>query len=114
MTCDSTSVPPPDVAVWYDLAATRDDVLAELRLTDTDVDVPRVEAIIPAVAMRFDEFFDRIDTIPGPPPPPLVQRRLVTATVVEYRNKDAPFQAALPTDIGRADLLPFKQRFGIS
>ena len=49
---------PPASAVWYDLAATVDAVLAVLRLTQGDVEELRIAALVPAAAGDIDAKLD--------------------------------------------------------
>lgn len=122
-----TVVVPPDQTVWWDDAATTTAVLAQLRLTDTDVDADRIGELVSAAGAAINTFLDRPDVTP-PAPLPLLQAALEQVTIELYRRKDAG--AGNPTDysIGavvsrlgavdplgevRAQLLPYKRRWGV-
>jgi hypothetical protein len=107
------TVVPPDIAVWYDLEATTDAVLARLRLTEADVDTEQIKQIIPAAGVLIDEFLDRVDAIVGPPPPAPIQYVLITQVDRMYRAKDIPIPPALAPDL-QAILRPWKQRHGLA
>ena len=114
---------PPDQSVWWDATATRDAVLHLLRLTDTDVDVAQIEALIPAAGQMINNELDRVDPLVAPPPPPL-QVELERVVIRLYRAKDVqplaadvgPYWSPTATDPlyeSRAALRPYRQRWGI-
>jgi hypothetical protein len=82
------------MAVWYDPAATLAAVLATLRLQSGDVDADRIADIIPAAAAIIEQWADRVDPLPGPPPPADLQQGLEIVTIAVYH------QAALVATIG--------------
>jgi len=110
---------------WYDVETTFENVLAALRLGEGDVDGERIRQKIPAAAALIDQYLDRSDPLPGPPPPPEIQEGLEQATIVLYRRKDTPsnlfpsgdpatrYDAADPLGELYATLLPWKQGWGI-
>jgi len=118
----------PDDAAWWDSATTRDAVLHRLRLQSGDIDDTRVSALIPAAGFWINDFLDRCDAAPGPPPNPLLQEALIIATINLYNNQQtsgtstSDFSAmgvispAVIDPIGevRLMLMPFKERFGVA
>lgn len=52
---------PPDQTAWWDVTATADAVLVKLRLTSTDVDRGRIEALIPVAGYRMNQRLDRTE-----------------------------------------------------
>jgi hypothetical protein len=108
-----TCVAPPNSAVWYSLADTTAAVLATLRLTDGDVDADRIEAQVPAAATLIDQYLDRVEAIPGPPPAPHIQQALEQLVVELYRRKEPNAAAARVLDPVRSELTPHKRRWGV-
>ncbi|HKV67685.1 MAG TPA: hypothetical protein VJN72_06315 [Gaiellales bacterium] len=114
------------MAVWYDTATTKANVLAMLRLSATDIDVPRVDQVIPAAAARIEHEVDRVDPLPGPPAPADLQEVLDTCAVAIYHHGSyvatigtglsaVPTPAAFdPLDGLQAQLIPYKQQWGIA
>lgn len=102
---------PPDVAVWYDIDATTDEVFGILRLTESDVDADRIRRLVPSVAVQIDQYLDRVNAIIGPPPPDPIQYALVRGCDELYRAKDQTSSPGLSPEV-RAILRPWKQRFG--
>jgi hypothetical protein len=115
MSCDTSTVTPPGSAVWYDLPAVTADVLAILRLTDADVDAERIETLVPAAAILIDQFLDRPEAVPGPPPSPPITQALNQLTIEMYRRKDVPFDTVTHI-LGpiRSEILHAKQRWGVA
>jgi hypothetical protein len=119
---------PPIENVWYDLALTKANVLAALRLTATDIDVPRIEQAIPTAAHAIDQFVDRVDPLPAASTTPALQSILDRASITEYHilgtvatigagAQAAPIIPGSPFDPlvdVRVELLAFKQRWGIA
>lgn len=111
------------MAVWYDLAITKANVLAALRLSATDIDVPRIDQAIPTAAAAIEQEVDRVDPLPGPPPPADLQFVLDAASVGAYHMlatvatigagaQAAPMIPGTPFDLLRDlrwMLLPYKQ-----
>lgn len=56
----SYTVSPPAQGDWYDLDTVVADVLARLRLQSTDVDEPRIRALVPAAAVQINDELDRV------------------------------------------------------
>lgn len=54
-----TAPTPPLQDVWWDLAATKAAVLAKLRLLGTDIDAPRIEALVPVAGRLINRRLDR-------------------------------------------------------
>lgn len=127
-----TTAPAPPLADggWNDAALTLDHVLDQLRLDPTDPDAPEVTAAMYAAVAMIDQYLDRVDPLPGPPPPAPVQLALEIQTIENYRRKDAPFAMLnttlpdqdVPTDIGGVGMLqsvagllqPYRQRWGFA
>lgn len=119
---------PPIESAWYDPALTKANVLAALRLTATDIDVPRIDQAIPTAAHAIDQFVDRVDPLPQAAATPALQSILDRATVAEYHILGivstlgagagaAPIIPGSPFDPlvdVRVELLAFKQRWGIA
>ncbi len=116
--------------MWWDPVATRDDVLALLRITEQDPDVGLVDACIPAAAAAIEHDVDRTpdDPLPGPPPPPALQQCLVAASMALYyrggavatiggtvvpvgASRDEPFDPLVDV---REELTPFKQGWAVA
>ena len=109
-------ISPPATGAWYDLAATVDNVLAILRLTDQDVDRARVEAAVPAAAALIDQYVDRPVVLDGPPPSPPLQQALEQAAIDLYRRPPATGFGSYPKllDPVRSEILHAKQRWGVA
>jgi hypothetical protein len=119
---------PPIETVWHDPAATKADVLAALRLGAGDIDVPRIDQSIGAAVHAINQFVDRVDALPGPPPPDALQSVLVAASVNVYHRLSyvatlgagagaAPTPPEEPFDPLRdlrSELGPFKQRWPVA
>jgi hypothetical protein len=93
--------PPLDDQTWVDMAATYEAVLLALRVTTNDPDADAILFAIQAAASLIDQYLDRTDPLPVPPPAP-VQTALEQLSVELYRRKDAPFNllnATVPEDI---------------
>jgi hypothetical protein len=121
------TVAPPDQTAWWDETATTAAVLAQLRLTGTDVDAARIGELVGAAGQAINAYLDQPDATP-PAPLPILQAALEQVTIELYRRKDAG--AANPTDYAvaavvsrygatdplgdvRAQLLPYKRRWGV-
>lgn len=115
-------------ALWYDLATTKANVLAALRLGASDIDVTRIDQAIPTAAAAIEQEVDREDPLPGPPPPPDLQYVLDSVAVGAYHAlgtvatigagaQAAPLIPGSPLDLVRdyrTLLLPYKQRWGVA
>jgi hypothetical protein len=126
---DVDVVTPPDQTVWWDVDATVANVLEQLRLTATDIDAERITELVPAAGYAINAYIDRVDPLPASPLTPAAVTAALEQIVVElYRRKDAG--SGNPTDYSvaaivsrfgsvdplgevRAQLQPFKQRWGI-
>jgi hypothetical protein len=75
--------------MWWDPAVTEAGVLARLRLTDTDFDIDLIRQSIPAVAATIEQWADRVEPLPGPPPPADLQWALEVAAVALYHQGGA-------------------------
>jgi hypothetical protein len=118
----------PDDAAWWDSSTTRDAALHRLRLQSGDIDDTRVSALIPAAGYLINDFLDRCDAAPGPPPNPVLQEALIIVTVNLYGKDPAngtstsDFAAMSVGTLGDVDplgtvrsmLMPFKERFGVA
>lgn len=82
----SSSIAPPSAGNWYDPAQTRSNVLARLRMTESDVDVDRVDRSIAAAKDAIDARLDRTTPIAGPPPAAGLQEALEVAAVAIYHR----------------------------
>lgn len=122
-----TAVTPPSFQAWWDVTATTTAVLEQLRLTATDVDADRIGELVPAAGAAINTFLDRPDDV-APAPADILQATLEQVVVELYRRKDAG--SGNPTDYAvaaiaarygavdplgevRAQLLPYKRRWGI-
>ena len=120
--------PPLDDQSWVDVQVTYEAVLLSLRVTTNDPDAAQILNCITAAASLIDQFLDRTDPLPLPPPMP-VQTALEQLTVELYRRKDAPFNllnATVPEDVpldisgtgaiqSVAPMIqPYKQRWGFA
>jgi sulfur carrier protein ThiS len=123
------TVTAPDQTVWWDVDVTVADVLEQLRLTSGDVDVDRITELVPAAGYAINTYLDRTEPLPAAPLTPAAVQAALDQIVVElYRRKDAG--VGNPTDYTvaavvarfaggdvladvRAQLQPFKQRWGI-
>ena len=114
MSCVTSSVAPPGTAVWYDLAATTDDALALLRLTEADVDAARIATLVPVEARSMDIEFDRLEAIVGPPPPPEVQEELVQRVAEAYQMKPPNQSGFTAPPVRNRAYRAHKQRWGVS
>lgn len=118
---------PPDQTVWWDAAATATAVLEALRLADGDVDADRIDTLIPVAGAIVNDYLDRAEALPTPPPAP-VQWALEQTVTALYRSKDAGsgnpddfsvealvtrYRSVDPVADVLATLRPYKQRFGI-
>jgi hypothetical protein len=115
-------------APWYDLEATLAAVLATLRLQQGDIDTDHLAECIPAAATAIEQYLDRIDVIPGPPPPPSVQIALEAATIALYHRDEvtatigggvSTLRASSreqfdPLEDVLAELTPMKQQWGVA
>lgn len=99
---------PPAQGVWWDPAATLAAVLAQLRLTGTDIDENRLEALIPAAGRHINDYLDREADI-SPPALPTLQAALERVTIALYYGIVGD-----PIDVVKAQLLAAKERFGIA
>ena len=93
--------PPLDDQAWVDMVATYEAVLLALRVTTTDPDAEAIAFAIQAAASLIDQYLDRTDPLPSPPPAP-VQAALEQLAIELYRRKDAPFSllnATVPEDV---------------
>ena len=122
--------PPPATGDWYDVEATTDAVLSQLRLEVADIDEPRIRALVPAAAFHIDAYLDRVTPLTGPPPDPAIEAVLQQVTIELYRRKDAAlvgpttswtadaqsdrYGASDPIGECLAQLLPYKQRWGFA
>ena len=82
------TVPAPDATEWWDVTSITGDALAILRLSGTDVDAARIEALVPVAGQLVNQFLD----LEGPMlivADPVVQAVTYT-TVWLYRQKDSP------------------------
>jgi hypothetical protein len=112
-----SDVPAPATGVWYDIDVTVGSVLAALRLTISDIDEPRVRALVPSAAGLIDGFLDREVVLEGPPPHPTVQAVLEELVIVLYHGTLPVPGFPESIDVVSAlllRLLPFKQRWGTS
>ena len=113
-----SDVAAPATGVWYDLDVTTSEVLAILRLTEQDVDVERIQTLVPAAALLIDEYLDRPDVVDGPPPSAKLQQALDQATVELYRRKDVSTSGfvAVTSILAplKGDLIGDKQRWGVA
>lgn len=120
--------PPLDDQSWVNLEQTYEAVLLSLRVTTQDPDAAAILASIQAAAALIDQYLDRTDPLPAPPPQP-VQVALEQLSIELYRRKDAPFallNATVPEDVavditGQAALQsvapliqPWRQRWGFA
>ena len=120
--------PPLDDQSWVNLEDTYEAVLLSLRVTTQDPDAAAILASIQAAASLIDQYLDRTDPLPAPPPAP-VQTALEQLSIELYRRKDAPFallNATVPEDVavditGQAALQsvapliqPWRQRWGFA
>lgn len=109
-----TDVAPPATGVWYDLQDIVEELLGILRLTEQDVDVERIQGIVPHAAWRLDQHRDGVEVREGPPPSAADRHALVTLSAEMYRGV-APSVTGEPGDAFdsvRADALPQKRRWG--
>jgi hypothetical protein len=121
------TVTAPDYTPWWDDTVTVANVLAQLRLTESDVDAARIAELVPAAGAAINAFLDRPDATP-PAPLELLQAALEQVTVELYRRKDAGtgdatdlslaavvsrYGATDPLGEVRAQLQPYKRRFGL-
>jgi hypothetical protein len=121
------TVAPPDQTAWWDETATTTAVLAQLRLVDTDVDAARIGELVDAAGAAINAFLDQPDATP-PAPLAILQAALEQVTVELYRRKDAGagnpadfstlavvsrYGATDPLGDVRAQLLPYKRRWGV-
>lgn len=93
--------PPLDDQSWVDVQATYEAVLLMLRVTVQDPDAEQILACVTAAASLIDQYLDRVEPLPSPPPGP-VQQALEQLSVELYRRKDAPFSllnATVPEDV---------------
>ena len=122
------TVAPPAQTVWWDPPMLLVNVLDQLRLRDGDVDEDWLERCVAAAGAAVNNYLDA-DVTPMPTPPPAdVQAALEQVTIEQYRRRDAG--AGNPTDWSadmmvtrwgatdilanvRAQLAPYRQRFGI-
>jgi hypothetical protein len=121
------TVAAPDVSVWWDAATVTAAALAQLRLTDGDVDAGRVVSAVDPAGQLINQYLDRdpADPLPDPPSPQL-DDAIVQVVVELYRRKDAPATsldgmiagAWRPASVDplagvRSALAPFRARRGI-
>jgi hypothetical protein len=117
-----------DEAVWYDLEATLAAVLSTLWLQSGDIDTEHLAECIPAAAAAIDQDLDRLEPLPGPPPPAALQIALEAATIAIYHRDEisatigAGVSTLRPGTSDRFDpladvaeeLTPFKQQWGLA
>ena len=136
----SYCVSPPAQGAWYDLDTVVADVLARLRLTGTDVDEPRIRALVPSAAVLINAELDRV--YPMTPVgtvdvddvdedadvtelletnvTPDILEALARLTIELYRRGRSDTQGNFPVEFGSAidvvagDLSSHKSRFGIA
>jgi hypothetical protein len=86
------TVTAPDVSVWWDAATVSAAALAQLRLTDGDVDAGRVVSAVDPAGQRINQYLDRdpADAYTTATAPAQLQDDIVQVTVELYRRKDAP------------------------
>jgi hypothetical protein len=122
------TVTAPDVSVWWDVDVVAAAALAQLRLTDGDVDASRVADAVDPAGQSINQYLDRdpADAYDPTTAPAQVQDAVVQVTVELYRRKDAPpasidgmlAGAWRPQSVDalagvRAQLAPFRARRGI-
>ena len=81
-----SDVSPPATGEWYDVDATVESCLAQLRLQGGDIDEPRLRAIVPGAAYKVDVKIDAVMVLDGPPPDPEIQHALEQLTLLRYRQ----------------------------
>ena len=86
------TVTAPDVAVWWDPATVTAAALAQLRLTDADVDAGRVGSAVGPAGQAINQYLDRdpADAYDTATAPAQLQDAIVQVVVELYRRKDAP------------------------
>ena len=121
----------PDVSVWWDPAAVSAAALAQLRLTDADVDAGRIVAAVGPAGQSINQYLDRdpVDAYTVATAPPQLQDAIVQVTVDLYRRKDArssnldgsmmilpPWQPPAVDALSgvRSLLAPFRARRGVA
>lgn len=122
------TVTAPDVTVWWHAATVTAAALAQLRLTDGDVDAGRVASAVGPAGQAINQYLDRdpADAYTDATAPDQLQDAIVQVTVELYRRKDAPPtsidgmlagswrpQSSDPLAGVRSMLAPFRTRRGI-
>jgi hypothetical protein len=123
---DVAAVAPPDTSVWWDPASVTAAALAQLRLTDGDVDAGRVGSAVDPAGQMINQYLDRdpVDAYDAVTVPAQVAAEQVQVVIRMYRAKDQP-AASLdgmmltapplidPLTGSRRALDPFRKRRGI-
>lgn len=86
------TVTAPDVSVWWDEATVAAAALAQLRLTDADVDAGRIVAAVDPAGQTINQWLDRDpgDAYTTATAPVQLTDAIVQVVVELYRRKDAP------------------------
>lgn len=131
---------PPAQGAWYDLDTVVADVLARLRLLESDVDEPRIRLLVPSAAVLINDELDReypmtaasgvdsddLDEDLDVTEPlatnvtPDILDALSRLTIELYRRGRSDTQGNFPVEVGSAidvvigELSTHKSRFGIA
>lgn len=140
MTCSWYTVCPPAQGDWYDLDTVVADVLARLRVGQTDVDEPRIRSLVPAAAVLLNDELDRVYPMTAASGidssdldedsdvtellatnvTPDILDALSRLTIELYRRGRSDTQGNFPLEVGSAidvvagDLASHRSRFGIA
>lgn len=101
--------------VWWNPTITLANVLARLRLTETDIDQARLTALIPMAGYQINDYLDRTVT-PTTAQAASLQDALESLTVALYlppvQNLDGTY--VNPVDMVAGQLTPTRQRWGVA
>lgn len=120
---ETTSLAPPAQGVWWDARVVGDAVMGRLRLLNTDIDRPRIDAAVATAGELINDRLDRINALAVADAPPTMFDALREVAVEVYLrrgvNPDGVIGGILdglsPIDVAAPDLeYAHKARWGLA